>query len=122
MATRKGITWCWEEPLVRINGEEISIEPGVLASLEDARRFVTSAETRIIVPPGTEYETLMVEMEPFEEVVTYVIDPAATDIRMEIRFKALTELTAGVKVNGEVVATGTTSDVLTYRQPIAQLV
>ena len=112
-------TWCYDEPEIVINGETLNIEPGVLGTPDDVRRHVSVATTTVFLPLGVETKTTLVTNEFFEEAVRYVIVPGAEDVRFEITFAATKEMPAAVKVNGEIVATGTTAGTLVHTRPIA---
>lgn len=112
--------WCWDDPVVRINGEEVSIEIGVRGAAETVRESVTLAETTIVLPPGVVAETITTTNEFFSETVRYVTSPTAERVGIEVRFEASRSLPAAVRVNGWVMAEGTTTGVLCMEIPVAQ--
>lgn len=112
--------WCADDPVIRINGEEVSIEISVRGAPETVRASVRSAETTIILPLGVDAETVATTDEFFSETVRYVRSAAAERVGIEVRFDASRNLPVAVRVNGWVMAEGSTFGTLTMEIPVAQ--
>lgn len=112
--------WCWDDPVVRINGEDVSIEIGVRGAADTVRESVRSAETTIILPVGVDASTVATTDEFFSETVRYVTSATAERVGIEVRFDASRSLPVAVRVNGWVMAEGTTFGTLAMEIPVAQ--
>lgn len=112
------LIWCWDDPIVALNGTKVSIDIGVRGEPDVVRRHVQLAETTILVPEGVTTETLAVTNEFFAETVRFVTIPGATDATIEIRFRATKDLPIAVRVDGWLVGEGSTFGVLTATLPL----
>lgn len=112
------LIWCWDDPVVALNGTNVSIDIGVRGEPEVVRRHVQLAETTILVPEGVTTETLAVTDEFFRETVRFVTIPGAKDATIEIRFQATKDLPIAVRVDGWLVGEGSTYGVLTATLPL----
>lgn len=114
------VIWCWDDPVVSLNGETVSIEVGVRGAPEMVREHVQVAETTIILPDGVDAHTITTTNEFFEETVKFLVEPAATEATIEVRFEATKDLPVAIRVNGWIAAEGTTMGTLTTTVPVAQ--
>ncbi|MGH2600377.1 MAG: hypothetical protein ACRDJ9_13455 [Dehalococcoidia bacterium] len=107
------VIWCWDDPVVRINGETVSIEVGIQGSPEVVRDSVRGVETIITLPEGVSGETVSVTDDYFLETVRYLTVPAAEQVGIEVCVDAARVLPVALRVNGWVMAEGTTATPLT---------
>ena len=114
------VIWCWDDPIVRINGETVSIEIGVQGAPDAVRASVQLAETIITLPPGVTAETVSTTNEYFAETVRFLTLPGAEAAGIEVRVHASRVLPVAVRINGWVMAEGTTAGPITAEVPVAQ--
>jgi hypothetical protein len=114
------VIWCWDDPVVRLNGETVSIEIGVHGSPDVVRAAVDLAETIVTIPPGVTAEPVSTTNEFFRETVRFLTLPGADAACIEVRVHASRVLPVALRVNGWVVAEGTTAGPLTAEIPVAQ--
>ena len=115
------VNWCWDDPVVTIDGETITVEIGVQGAAELVRRSVRLAKTTIFLPEGATGETVSTTNEYFDETVQFITVPGAPDACIEVRFEAEKSLPVAMRVNGWVMDEGTTFGVLTTHIRVAQL-
>jgi len=107
------VIWCWDDPIVKINGETVSIEIGVQGSPELVRGSVRNVETIITLPRGVTAETVSTTNEYFTESVRYLTLPEAESVGIEVVVNCDRVLPVAVRVNGWVMAEGSSAGPLT---------
>ena len=118
-------TWCWDDPIVSINGTIVAIDIGVGMATADSitaatsvNKLVQKAETVIYVPAGAEVKRVGTTRVHFPESVRFVTVPDAQIVRIEVTFKAKADLPAAMKIDGVLAAQGSTFGTLTATIPV----
>jgi hypothetical protein len=104
------LSWCWDDPLVEINGVRYSIENGVRGDPATIDKDVTVARTVIHVPKGSSARLIGLTRQHFPETVAFVrsLPADAGMARVETTYVATADLPAAIRVNGTVLAQGST--------------
>ncbi len=111
------VTWCWDDPVVLINGNLVSINVGVYGDPLVVRRTVTLATIEIAVPAGVSTALVASTNLYFPERVVFVSrgqwqpgEPVPVEVT--VRFEATQDLPAAVRIThatGATNATGSTA-------------
>ena len=124
----RGVEWCWDDPVVTIDGRTVQIDVGVMGEPDTVRRNVKVAHVWIYTPQGVSTKLLAATHTYFREVVHFV---PSNDVRRRgngrgaaawqpgqpvpvlvvVEFEARTEMLAGMRVNhphGTLIDEGTT--------------
>ena len=104
------VIWCWDDPLVEINGTRYNIENGVFGDPALVDKQIQIAKVVIHVPQGSRYQLLGVTREYFVEVVSFSesLPASAKAARVETTYVAQVNLPAAIRVNGSLIAQGST--------------
>ena len=101
--------WCWDDPVVEINGQRYAILNGVLGEPDEVRRDVQVARTVISVPAGATYRVVSTTHTYFAEQVSFVEAAGLRGrARVETVFQARRDLPASLQVDGEQLDSGST--------------
>ena len=111
------VTWCWDDPVVLINGTLVSINVGVYGDPLVVRSAVTLATIEIAVPAGVSTALVASSNLYFTERVVFVSrgqwqpgQPVPVDVT--VTFQATQDLPAALKITyptGSIGASGSTA-------------
>jgi hypothetical protein len=103
-ATEASVQWCWDDPVVVIDGRPVSINIGVFGTPRDVRANVSAAELTIYVPEQVLTRLSLGVSFYFREHVTFQRLPGRWQVgeplpvRVEVTFKANKEMRVAVEV------------------------
>lgn len=105
-----GEMWCWDDPLVSIDGQIIDLTIGVNATRDEAKAAIQSADFRIHVAPGTNVSVLLITNLLFPQTVTWVFDgvrlpDGSQQARVDVVFRSTATLPVALYVT-KVTLTG----------------
>lgn len=109
------VIWCWDDPIVSVNGTifEIDIAVGAEGGQAEVQANVQVAETTIYVPNDAQMTKISMTRVSFNETVRFVKVDGQNDVRIVVSFKSKKNLPAAValKKAGVQVRQGTTEKV-----------
>jgi len=106
------VIWCWDDPVVSLNGQVFNIQIGVLAMPSEVRRGVQVADTTLLVPRGVEASVISITNQYFRETVQIITVPDGRTVGVIVKFQATAILPAALAVNGALRDSGTTSGMM----------
>jgi hypothetical protein len=87
-------TWCWDDPIIEVNGHRININIGVQGSPDLVARSVQHAHVTVYVPRGAEYRLIANTSTFFPESVDFVEVSRPSQIGVTVDFTATRNLPA----------------------------
>lgn len=104
------VIWCWDDPIVSVDGTifEIDIAVGAEGGQAEVQANVQVAQTTIYVPKGAKTSKISTTRVNFNETVHFVKVDGKTDVSIAVSFKSKKDLPAAValKKNGAPVTQG----------------
>jgi hypothetical protein len=103
------VIWCWDDPVVEINGQQYAIQNGIFADPTAVNREVQVAQVTVYVPTGSAYRTISVSHTYFNETVRFVEDPGLKNkARVETVYVAQADYPAALQLDGRPLDQGST--------------
>jgi hypothetical protein len=102
--------WCFDDPVILINGRPVSITNGILGDPTDIRAHVTSANTEVHLPKGVTASVVSFTSNFFHEPVTFIYDRGTwtPGKRVDVSIKVSFTSTKDYKVSSDIVTPTTT--------------
>ncbi len=103
--------WCWNDPVVSVNGHQAAINVGIQGSSADMLANVVGADIQAFVPQGSQNQILMMQNGAFTETVHFIQTGSQSKLgEIDVRFdfkpgKAPRQAGVQVTQNGQTVTT-----------------
>jgi hypothetical protein len=103
--------WCWNDPVVSVNGHQAAINVGIQGSSADMLVNVNGADIQIFVPQGSRNQILKTQNGAFTETVHFVQTGDRSKVgEIDVRFdlnpgKAPRDASVQVTQNGKTTTT-----------------
>jgi hypothetical protein len=95
------VGWCWDDPIIEVNGQRININVGVQGSPALVKRHVQHAHVTIYVPRGSDYRLVDQTAVYFPETVEFVEVSRAAQIGVVVEFTATRDLPAMMVISSQ---------------------